>query len=165
MQNIAQFPKATFVRIAYFFTVICAHSIKSHLDFVTYDLYNEPHPKTYKYTSSLQVLSWAGSFIEKCLNFLKRSSANNFVSYHAFDYPQGLSVGKKHSNQFLASLSGRLHKVDIICRFAKTRFAQTLAKRHNVLLRSPRKRSTKQIKWCFLSPRTAHCGLSNLEKT
>ena len=95
---------------------------------------------------------------------LKNLSAYNFVSSHGFDYPQGMSAGKKHSNQFLASLSGHLHKVDIICRFAKTRFAQTLAKRHNVLFRSPRKRSTKQIKWCFLSPRTFRCGLLNLGK-
>ena len=43
--------------------------------------------------------------------FLKRLSAINFVSYHRFDYPHGMSVSKKHHNQFLASLSGRLVKL------------------------------------------------------
>ena len=110
--------------------------------------------------STFDTYPTTSSFLKRKMPyFLKRLSAINFVSYHRFDYPHGMSVSKKHYNQFLASLSGHLHKVDIICRFAKTRFAQTLAKRHNVLFRRPRKRSTKQLKRCFLVSRTYRSGL------
>ena len=97
-------------------------------------------------------------------NFSKRLSAKRFVSSHRFDYFRLVCMGKKHHHNFLVSLSGHLHKVDITCGSQNSLRSNRLRGHMTFCVGAHVRETTKALKRCFFNPRTPNENCSNLGK-
>ena len=116
------------------------------------------------YTLSLHIPSQVNFVNRKMPNFLKRLSAKRFVSSHRFDYFRSVYVGKKHHHNFLVSLSGHLHKVDITCGSQNSLRSNRLRGHMTFCVDAHVRETTKALKRCFFNPRTQNANCSNLGK-
>ena len=98
----------------------------------------------------LHILTRIRFLMKKCLSFLKRRAAKNYVSYHAFDHPRDMYAGRKRRCNFLVSLSGRLTKLILYATGQKLAKLKQLPGRITFCSLRPRKRNTKDSKGVFL---------------